>query len=149
MAARLPSRPEATLFDPIRKQWLIATPEELVRQRLINYLLGIGVPIHRILVEVSVAKLVPYRAPAMRGIRRIDLAVIIPGSSKLALIAECKAVPITQAALSQIIAYQSFLRAQYLVLAAPKEVWTWSASLGHNAAQGWVYGMPTKEQLGV
>jgi len=139
----------SNIFDPVRKRWVAATPEELVRQRLLGQLLEMGVPIHRCLVEVGLAKLFPHMQMPWRGSRRLDLAITEPGSSSLLLIAECKAGPVTERALSQVIAYQSVVQARYILVATPNDVWTWSAVVGQNAHQGWVYGMPSKSDLGL
>ncbi|MBP8724574.1 MAG: restriction endonuclease subunit R, partial [Saprospiraceae bacterium] len=44
-------RKDGKLFDPIRKKWLVETPEETVRQCLMLWLVGIGIPGPNISVE--------------------------------------------------------------------------------------------------
>ncbi len=80
-------RAGGTVFDPIRKREVAATPEEGVRQALIRYLLNVlGVPANLIGVEFSLAALEPG------NLRRIDLVVWRPGQGQLVpwLLAECK-----------------------------------------------------------
>lgn len=77
----------ATLFDPIRKRHVAATPEEAVRQAVLRYLLDvIRVPTNLIGVEFSLASLEPG------NLRRADIVVWRPGSGQLApwLLVECK-----------------------------------------------------------
>ena len=76
-----------TVFDPIRKRDVAATPEEGVRQALIRYLLEVlRVPANLIGVEFSLASLEPG------NLRRADLVVWRPGQGQLApwLLVECK-----------------------------------------------------------
>lgn len=79
--------PPRTLFDPIRKRQVAATPEEEVRQALIRYLLDtVGVPANLIGVEFSLANLEPG------NFHRVDLVAWRPGEGQLApwLLVECK-----------------------------------------------------------
>ena len=47
---------QKSIFDPIRKKWLIVTPEEIVRQSAIQYLVQEkGYPLKRIRVERSIS----------------------------------------------------------------------------------------------
>jgi hypothetical protein len=78
----------ATVFDPVRKRHVAATPEEGVRQAVLRYLLDVlRVPANLIGVEFSLASLEPG------NLRRADIVVWRPGAGQLTpwLLVECKA----------------------------------------------------------
>ncbi len=83
------SQPESadTVYDPIRKRQVAATPEEAVRQAVLRYLIDtLKVPSNLIGVEYSLANLEPG------NFRRVDIVVWRPGRGQLApwLLVECK-----------------------------------------------------------
>lgn len=76
-----------TVYDPIRKRHVAATPEEAVRQAVLRYLMGtLRVPSNLIGVEYSLAALEPG------NLRRVDVVVWRPGEGQLEpwLLVECK-----------------------------------------------------------
>lgn len=76
-----------TLYDPIRKRQVAATPEEKVRQAVIRYLIDtVKVPANLIGVEFSLAVLEPG------NFHRADVVAWKPGEGQLApwLLIECK-----------------------------------------------------------
>jgi hypothetical protein len=76
-----------TLFDPVRKRHVAATPEEKVRQAVIRYLIdSVKVPPNLMGVEFSLSVLEPG------NLRRVDIAVWQPGAGRLSpwLLVECK-----------------------------------------------------------
>lgn len=78
---------EGTLFDPVRKRQVAATPEEKVRQAVIRYLIDtVRVPPNLIGVEYSLANLEPG------NFHRADLVIWRPGAGQLSpwLLVECK-----------------------------------------------------------
>lgn len=96
------------VFDPIRKKWLVLTPEERVRQQLILFLLNIKkIPISHLSVE---------KAITVNGMtKRYDL-VVFGADMKPQMVIECKApeVEITQAVIEQAGRYNKTLRAPIL-----------------------------------
>ena len=96
------------VFDPIRKKWLVLTPEERVRQQLILFLLNIKkIPISHLSVE---------KAITVNGLtKRYDL-VVFGADMKPQMVIECKApeVEITQAVVEQAGRYNKTLRAPIL-----------------------------------
>ena len=96
------------VFDPIRKKWLVLTPEERVRQQLILFLLNVKrIPASHISVE---------RAITVNGLtKRYDLVVFSPEGNPW-MVVECKApeVEITQAVVEQAGRYNKTLRAPIL-----------------------------------
>ena len=101
---------QALIYDPIRKKHLVQTPEEVVRQLFLAYLFNEkAFPKNRIRTE-KVLKVNELT-------KRCDILVydweMLPH-----LLVECKApnVPVTEATLRQIAAYNMPLRVKYLVL---------------------------------
>jgi type I site-specific restriction endonuclease len=96
------------VFDPIRKKWLVLTPEERVRQQLILFLLNVKkIPASHISVE---------KAITVNGLtKRYDL-VVFGADMKPQMVIECKApeVEITQAVVEQAGRYNKTLRAPIL-----------------------------------
>ena len=96
------------VYDPVRKRWLLMTPEERVRQIFILYLLNVKqFPISHLSVE---------KAITVNGLtKRYDI-VVFGQDQKPYLVVECKApeVEITQAVLEQAGRYNSTLHAPYL-----------------------------------
>ncbi len=98
------------VWDIIRKQWIQLTPEELVRQHFINYLIQEKkYPPECILVEKELA--------VFNTQKRFDVAIIDKNQNFL-LVAECKApnVNLDEKVIQQILTYNLVLNAQYLVI---------------------------------
>ena len=98
------------IFDPVRKKWLILTPEEWVRQHCIQFLLKIKkVPIGYIQVEKKIS--------FNNLVKRYDLIVFKPDQS-IYLLIECKSpyVKLTQKTFDQIARYNLALNSDYLML---------------------------------
>jgi hypothetical protein len=77
-----------TLFDPIRKRDVLATPEEYVRQAVLQHFLKVlGVPPRLLVVEFDLRNIDAQK----RG--RLDVVAFTPGGQGLVAwaIAECKA----------------------------------------------------------
>ena len=101
---------KTTVFDPIRRKWVVLTPEEHVRQYVVAYLLEVlRYPAALIAVEkgILVGKLN----------KRFDI-VVYDRDHKPWLLAECKApeVPITEATLHQLLNYQQTIQCRYWLL---------------------------------
>lgn len=101
---------KAFIYDPIRKKNLVQTPEEVVRQLFLTFLmLEKGYPKNRIRTEkmLKVNELT----------KRCDVLVYNWDMSPFLLV-ECKSpdVVITEATLRQVAAYNLPLRVKYLVL---------------------------------
>ncbi len=99
-----------TIFDPIRKRYVRLTPEEWVRQHLVQYLIqDRGFPQSLIAIE---------RGFAFQGMQRRADVVVYDRSGKPVLMAECKSpdVSIKQAAFDQIARYNTVVQARYLLV---------------------------------
>jgi hypothetical protein len=101
-------RPE--LFDVIRSKWVALQPEEWVRQNFIQWMVKVHhFPLSAIAVEKQI-KLGEIN-------RRFDL-MVYDQSTRPWMMVECKAmdVPLDEAVLMQILAYQLAIPVDYLVI---------------------------------
>lgn len=116
------------IFDGFRKKWVILTPEEWVRQSLLAYL-------------VQQLQYPPALIAVERGLkvgernRRFD-AVIFNRKGKPFMLVECKAPGenIEDAAVSQLLAYQSVLGATYILLSNGRTTRCWKIE-GHGVVE--------------
>lgn len=112
------------VFDPLRRQWVSLTPEEQVRQKMLNYLVETRkVPAGLIAVEYSIkVNNLPKRA---------DI-VVFNNLGEPQMIVECKAetVPITEKVLDQAIRYYSGLKVKYLTLTNGKTMFCYQITDG-------------------
>ncbi|MDQ3000905.1 MAG: type I restriction enzyme HsdR N-terminal domain-containing protein [Fibrobacterota bacterium] len=107
--------PGSTVYDPVRKRHVAATPEEAVRQSVLRYLMDVlHVPANLIGVEFSLAGLEPG------NLRRADIVVWKPGEGQLApwLLVECKEprVKITDATAFQAADYLKRIPCRFVML---------------------------------
>lgn len=108
---RLSKAEEKTLvYDPVRRKDIVLTPEELLRQLVVMYLLEVkNYPVNRIRVEVGIT---------LNGLqKRCDIVVFDAGINPWLLV-ECKSpkVPLTQATFEQAARYNLQLRAPFLAV---------------------------------
>jgi hypothetical protein len=106
------------IFDPIRRKFVMLTPEEWVRQNLIAYLTQVkGYPVSMIGVE---KQLLLNKLP-----KRFDLVVFGRNASPFLLV-ECKApgVEITEKTFDQAARYNMLLRAEYFLITNGLEHYT-------------------------
>ena len=97
------------VFDPVRRKWVILTPEEHVRQYIIQHLVSLQYPLAMIAVEktIMVGKLT----------RRFDI-VVYNREHKPWMLVECKApeVPVSEHTLHQLLNYHSTMKCGYWLL---------------------------------
>lgn len=101
---------KAYVFDEIRKKWIVLTPEEWVRQHLLNYLReDKKVPASLISVEKEMN---------LNNTKKRYDAVVYNTEAKPVLLIECKApdVEITQSALEQTLRYNLILGVNFLLI---------------------------------
>ncbi|MGG0240783.1 type I restriction enzyme HsdR N-terminal domain-containing protein [Bacillus rhizoplanae] len=102
-------------FDPIRKKLILITPEEMVRQQVIQFLIkDMQVPSEYIEVEVPMS----YFKKGLKG--RADIIVYGERDDQLipVLIIECKAnyVPLTENVFNQVIRYDEMIFADMIMV---------------------------------
>ena len=104
------SENKVAIFDATRKKFVLLTPEEWVRQHVVQYLLNeLDYPKNYLNVEKVIK---------INGLtRRYDVVVYQP-NGEIFLLVECKApeVPITQSVFDQIARYNLKLDAAYLMV---------------------------------
>lgn len=97
------------IFDPIRKKWVVLTPEEWVRQHFVNYLIvNLGYPRSKLRVESGVSY---NNLPKRSDIVFYDMEL------KPLVLIECKAasVKIDQKTFDQLGMYNKTLGAKYMI----------------------------------
>lgn len=105
-----PDGDKSTVFDPVRKKWLILTPEEHVRQHILGYMIHVmQYPASLISVEKNI------KVGSLN--KRFDI-VVYDRSHKPWLLTECKApeVPISEKTLWQLLNYQNIVQCSYWLL---------------------------------
>jgi hypothetical protein len=104
------SENKVAIFDEIRKKFIILTPEEWVRQHVVQYLLQEKKYSKS---YVNVEKLIKIKGLT----KRYDVVVYQP-NGKLFLLIECKSfdVKISQQTFDQIARYNLTLKAKYLMV---------------------------------
>jgi len=97
------------IFDPLRKSWVVLTPEEWVRQNFIQYLIQVkNYPSTLIAIEKTI----------QLGELKKRFDIIVYKNDSPWLLIECKEanVPIAEKTLEQILQYQQVVEADYLVM---------------------------------
>lgn len=110
LRARRNAAGKVEVWNELRNQYLVLTPEEWVRRHLVSYLIhSCHVPPQRIVEE--------YAVRLNSQPQRADVVVVDSEGRPLA-VAECKApeVAISEQTLSQAVRYNSVLGARYLLL---------------------------------
>ncbi|MEO5584277.1 MAG: type I restriction enzyme HsdR N-terminal domain-containing protein [Flavobacteriales bacterium] len=98
------------VFDPVRRLWVALTPEEWVRQHVLNYLIHeLGCPVSLIAVE---QKLVMNKLT-----KRADV-VVHDRQGRAVLLVECKApeVKVDQSTFEQVARYNTVFKVPYLLV---------------------------------
>jgi hypothetical protein len=109
------------VFDEVRNLWVAATPEEIVRQKVLQTLLKVlEFPKGLIAVERELHTLVPFQSRDLPE-RRADIlcfakAIDHPDLLPLLLI-ECKSGRISRDAIDQVLGYNHFVRARFAAVA--------------------------------
>jgi hypothetical protein len=98
------------VFDPVRKRWVALTPEEWVRQHVVNYLvIDLECPLSMVGVEVGLT---------LNGMtKRADIVVFGEGGHPVLLV-ECKApgVKVGQSTFEQAARYNSVIKVDHLMV---------------------------------
>jgi hypothetical protein len=125
------------LYDPIRAQFVRATPEEKIRQQVIQKMIGeLGYPKGLIAIEKDLDT----------SSRRFDILCYVKKDSELRplLLIECKADKIDEEAEAQAFGYNQSMRAPFIALASKEGIKTLWREQGRIAS---VPFLPRYEQL--
>ncbi len=125
------------IFDPIRKKWLVLTPEEHVRQFVLQYLISV---LHYPAALIAVEKTISVGAMK----KRYDI-VVYNRNHEPWLLAECKApeVEITETTLHQLLNYQRTIRSDYWLLTNGHQ--TYCADASQSEQIEWLHLLPSYE----
>ena len=107
---RVAENGKTEVFDPVRKRFVRLTPEESVRQNVLNCLSEVkNVPLSHIGVEKKILVNKLYKRPDI---------IVFNSDASIALIVECKApnVALSEDVLNQVIRYNMTLKADYLMI---------------------------------
>ncbi|MBL7933845.1 MAG: type I restriction enzyme HsdR N-terminal domain-containing protein [Bacteroidia bacterium] len=98
------------IFDEIRKKWLLLTPEEWVRQHVVNYLV-VEKNFHRSNIAVE-------KELTLNDLKRRYDLVVYTSDLKPYLIVECKApyVELDQFVIDQALRYNLVVKAPYVMI---------------------------------
>ena len=101
---------KASIFDEIRKKFIILTPEEWVRQHVVQFLLE-EKKYPKSLINVE-------KVLKINGLRKRYDVVVFNSDGSIFILIECKApeIKITQATFDQIARYNMTMNAQFLMV---------------------------------
>lgn len=120
------SRSRGEIFDPLRKIWVAATPEEIVRQKLLLRMTDeLGYPKELLAIEKELTEL-PHLSQKNLPQRRIDILCfgknIHPNYSLYPLLLiECKKEKLASAAKEQLLGYNAYVEAHFVALVSREE----------------------------
>lgn len=116
------------LFDEIRKKWLRLTPEEWVRQNILQYLLQ---------VKKYPAALLVIEKEIQLGELKKRCDIVVYKEAQPWMIIECKemGVPLTEAVLMQILRYNIKFGCKYLVISNGSFTKGWQVCEGGKVAE--------------
>lgn len=109
------------IFDGIRKKYVVLTPEEWVRQHVVQYMLNhLGYPKSLIRVEVSLT----YNSLD----KRADV-IVFDREGKPWMVVECKApdLTLTQSVAMQVATYNKSLQAPFVVITNGMKVYCFAS----------------------
>ena len=97
------------IFDPLRKTWVVLTPEEWVRQNFIQFLIQ---------VKQYPAALIAIEKTIQLGELKKRFDIVVYKDDSPWVLIECKEanVPLTEKTLEQILQYQQVMEANYIVM---------------------------------
>lgn len=135
-----------------RQKMVSATPEEVVRQNLLALLKQLSFPKSSIAVEVELKSL-PHLFQIQPKIPNRRADIVCFGKDVHAehalyplLLIECKAVPLCDKVINQVVGYNHFLKAYYIAIANQKELkFGWYD--GHLKKYHFIPYIPSYEQL--
>lgn len=112
------------IFDGLRRKWLVLTPEEWVRQNMVQYLLQVArYPDALVAMEKEIS---------VNGLRRRFDILVYDRGHRPWLMLECKApeVPLTDAVLRQLLRYHSAVPVPYLAITNGTACFLWKKEEG-------------------
>lgn len=120
------------IFDECRKQWLILTPEEWVRQNFLRYLIQ---------VKHYPSSLIAVEREIVLGNLKKRFDIVVFKNAKPWMIVECKEMnaELNEAVIKQILNYNISLQASYLVITNGRETFALSID---GTQHSWIEEIP-------
>ena len=119
------------IFDPIRNKLVAATPEEILRQNLLQFMIKeLAFPKSLLCVEKDLAQLPHLKEKKhLLPIRRVDLLCFAKDLHPEfplypLLIVECKACRLTEETEKQVVGYNHFVGSYFVAIAAEGQIKT-------------------------
>lgn len=118
------------LYCQIRKEWVAALPEEQVRQRLLEYMIGkLEYPASLVAVEQPLRLLPHLSVSDSRRVpdRRADILCFTKTNDNVLrplLLVECKAVKLSSGVINQVLGYNHYVGARFIALVNQNEIRT-------------------------
>ena len=111
------------IFDTVRKKWVRLTPEEWVRQNMIQYLLQ---------VKKYPAALLAIEKEIQLGELRKRCDIVVYREAQPWMIIECKemGVPLSEDVLMQLVRYNMAFSCTYLIITNGSYTWGWKVENG-------------------
>ena len=125
---------EEKVYDPVRSTWVLATPEEVVRQKWLEVMTNhLSFPKELIVVEKKLSLLPHLEVGLSLPERRVDILAYTQeeGALKPLILIECKCISLTEKALFQVKGYNDFIQASYVAIANENEI-----SMGYTNQEG-------------
>lgn len=125
---------KTTVFDPVRKKWVVLTPEEHVRQYLLQYMTGT--------LNYSPSLIAVEKTISVGNMnKRFDI-VVYNREHRPWMLAECKSpeVPITEKTLQQLLTYQRTVQCDYWLLTNGHQAYCANAADMNNI--NWLTSLP-------
>ncbi len=120
LRARRDRQGRTQIFDTVRRQWVVLTPEEWVRRHVVEYMVGhCGFPLQSIAEEYPVA---------INGMaQRADIVAMGSDGRPLVLV-ECKeaSIAVDHAVFSQAVRYNAVIGCRHIVMTNGRETHCWS-----------------------
>ncbi len=114
------------IYDAIRRRWVKATPEEIVRQTWVCRMVQqLGFPKELIAVERSLDSMSPREGIKIPS-RRVDIVAFTKSQGGMGLaplvLIECKIEPLDEGAVAQVMGYNYFVKSPFIAVVNAEEV---------------------------
>lgn len=112
------------IFDPLRKRWVVLTPEEWVRQHFLAYLTGV--------MQYPASLLAVEREISVAGLKKRFDIVVYNKKAEPWMIVECKEmnVPLNAAVLDQVLRYNQSVQVSYFVITNGNQCYAFAGKEG-------------------
>lgn len=114
------------IYDPVRKSYVKAFPEEIIRQKILRHMIfDLKYPKEWIAVEKDLSSILSDKNLSAEK-RRVDILCFIKKADLFfpLLMIECKAYSLTKEAVYQVLGYNHHVQACYVAVANDEEIKT-------------------------